>query len=217
MAGFSAFPALIAMAAGLLVIAVTGLLLVKRRRRAMREAEAENVPAAVHRENIPLPAEDADFLQARLDPVRLTLGNDRIVLQFRLTLANTGPGHLVGLRTRLDLTSASSGQEESAAVQQGPDKARADEAVVHSIAPGKEAEVEGSVSLGLEDIHAIAQDDVQLLLPLARLRVVGAGTPVRRFAFVIGHPSAKSGGLLRPIRTDEGPRVVTELAARVIG
>ena len=162
-------------------------------------------------------SEAVDAVTVTLLPKRLSLGLLNATLNYQLELANAGTGHLVGLRISLDLASAGSGMQDGVEALRGPDLKRAEVHALAHLGPGEVGEVAGQVQLPIIEAETLAQDDAVLLLPLVRLRVVGAGTPVRRFAFVIGLPSGREEGLLRPIRLDAGPKIYTDLAARPIG
>ena len=199
--------------AGLFLLAAATWMLRRRAGKGRRSDAAE--PSTIDMANIPLPADEADVVAVRLMPLKLTVGTADVTLDYRLQVINTGTGHLLGLRLALDLHSAGPGDDPRRALL-GPDLGRAVRATIHQIDPRQYEEVSGRTALSLAEARSIASDDARQILPLVRLRIVGAGTPVRRFAFAVGKPSGGQEGLLLPIALDDGPKIHSPLAARQI-
>ena len=210
-------PATIAAAAiAILCAAALALWLWHQHRRA-RARQAPAQPYTVDMADIPLPADEAQVVAVTLVPGRLTIGTDRVTLDYRLHVINTGTGHLLGLRLGLDLHASGTGDEADRQAMMGPDLGRAARHTIARIDPRSHADVAGQVSLDLAQARSLARAGEQHLLPLVRLRIVGAGTPVRRFAFAVGLPPGDQEAAPRPVSLHAGPKILAPLSARQIG
>ena len=208
-----------AIAALLVAILLVAALWFRRRRLAEEVAgDAEQDDEETEPEGIALPVQDnvPETLHIEASAQRLAVGMRNVTLDYRLTLHNRGPGHLVGLRIAVDIAAATAGDRSGSEILNGPDMKLAAFQTIARIDPGECSDVSGQVMMPLDLEGIDPSGKFVLLLPLLRLRVVGAGTPPRRFAFVIGLPPDGPSSKLRPIRLDQGPKIYSALAAKLV-
>jgi len=162
-----------------------------------------------------LDAEVVPALELELLPTRLTLGPTRVLLNWRLDLANTGASHIVAMRIWSDMVSAHSSVPSNEQLG-GPDQ---DDARLHTIAqlaPGTKANLMGEWQFPRDAVRAVDNSPEQLILPLARLRIIGAGIPPLRRAFVIGSPPAPGEEKLRALQLSGDMQIHARLSARAV-
>ena len=200
----------------LLALAVLAFVAIRRRRSTVLEdpdaGHFDGPEMMLHQDNEP------DALALSLVPVQLTIGTDSAKLAYRIEIANRGTAHIVGLRLAADMVSArvSENAEEERHLLMGPDMGRAAVETVSHIDPGTSFSAGHVLNLPLSHIEPIRRDDIPFMLPFVRMRAVGAGTPPRRFSFVVGLAPEEEGGRLMPIRLDQGSQVLRGLSARLV-
>lgn len=157
----------------------------------------------------------AGALALTLQPTQLSIGMVSAILAWNMVIRNTGETHLVALRLWSDMIAAHGSVSEEEQLG-GPASAHAQLVPIARIDPGQQAVLTGEWQLPLDEIIPIAQDDMLMMLPLGRVRIVGAGIAPRRHAFLVGMPPVPGGDRLRPVRLDLGPRTVSGLAAKLL-
>ncbi|RPF72082.1 hypothetical protein [Aurantiacibacter spongiae] len=155
----------------------------------------------------------AGVLDLTLEPERLSVGMVNAICNWRLLLRNAGDTHVVGLRVASDLAAAHAtlGERE----QLGGPGAGARIDTVSLLAPGQEVSLKGEWTLPLSEARVVFVAERATILPLARLRIVGAGIAPQRIAILIGVP-AEEGGRVHPIDLESTRTVFRKLAARRI-
>jgi hypothetical protein len=133
-------------------------------------------------------------------------------LAYRLTVTNHADEPLGALRVAGDIISA------HASLSAHDQLAPADEALatIHqlpALAPGDTQTLSGELRLPIASILPIRSGSARVFVPLARFRIDDGNEVVTRI-FVIGQPSDRPGGALRPFLLDRGPGVDRELAQR---
>ena len=154
-------------------------------------------------------------LSLSLKPTRLSIGPTRVLLNWRLDLTNNGTQHIIALRMWSDMVSAHSSVPSSKQLG-GPDPHEARLHKFAQLAPGEEASVMGEWQMPREAVRPVDNSPDQLILPLARLRFVGAGLPPQRHAFVIGNPPAPGEERLRTLQLSGDLQIHSRLAARAV-
>jgi hypothetical protein len=157
----------------------------------------------------------AGALGLTLFPTRLSIGPTRVVLNWRLELANTGSGHIVSLRVFSDMVSAHSSlpaQEQLG----GPDMEDARLHRLAMLAPGTTQSLAGEWQMPRDAVLPVDNAPDALILPLARFRLIGAGIVPMRKAFVIGNPPAPGEEKLRALHLGGSLQVHIRLAARAV-
>lgn len=161
------------------------------------------------------PATRADTLSLALFPTRLSIGPTRVQLNWRLELGNIGETHIVALSIWSDMVSAHSSVPSEEQLG-GPDMEDARLHKLNLIAPGASAEIAGEWQMPRDAVKPVDNAPDSLILPLARLRLVGAGIVPMRRAFVIGHPPAAGEEKLRALHLGGNLQVHMKLAAREV-
>ena len=199
-----------------LALVVLAILAIRRNRSAVPEdsdaGKFDGPEMLLHQDNEP------DALALSLVPVQLTIGTSSAKLAYRIEIANRGAAHIVGLRLAADMVSArvSENAEEERHLLMGPDMGRAAVETVSRIDPGTSFSTGHVLDLPLSLVEPLRRGNVPFMLPFVRMRAVGAGTPPRRFSFVVGLAPEEEGGRLKPIRLDQGPQVLRGLSARLV-
>ena len=159
-----------------------------------------------------------DALAISLVPERLAIGMRNASLSYRLDIANRGSVHIVGLRLAADMVSAKAGdtEREHRHLLMGPDMGRAEVETIARIDPGESVCLDGTLDLPLSLVEPIKSGETTLLTPFVRMRAVGAGTPPRRFSFVVGFAPEGDDARLEPVALDKSPRVWRGLSARLM-
>lgn len=166
-------------------------------------------------EQVDLPTLGAQIALA-LHPVRLSTSPTRIILNWRLNVTNTGDSHVVGLRIWSDMTSLrKQGSEKPDADLQesGPVMDRARLHKVPILAPGAEVCASGEWQMPRDHMDENDPETTPFMLPMARFRLVGAGIPPTRLAFVIGVPAQGGEDEPQPLLLDDRMQVFPELTA----
>ena len=203
-------------AAIVLALVVLAFLAIRRSRSAVPEdpdaGHFDGPEMLLHQDNEP------DALALSLVPVQLTIGTSSAKLAYRIEIANRGAAHIVGLRLAADMVSArvSENAQEERHLLMGPDMGRAAVETVSRIDPGTSFSAGHVLDLPLDLVEPLRRGNVPFMLPFVRMRAVGAGTPPRRFSFVVGLAPEEEGGRLKPIRLDQGPQVLRGLSARLV-
>lgn len=162
-------------------------------------------------ENPPRPPSN---LELELDPKQLSFTLMKAHVAYRLILRNVGEASIISLRVHADLISAHASNDDDEQLR-GPDMAHTQLQKIARIDPGETAEISGNIELAFAQVQLIHHGEKQLLLPLARFRLIGAGiTPLIR-AFVLGQPSPED-GRIRPFRLDSGTRLYDEIVANAV-
>lgn len=159
----------------------------------------------------PIPSE----LALELDPKAMTFSLIKAGLSYRLRLNNLGQSPIIGLRIHSDLISAHASKADDEQLR-GPDMAHAKLHKVDQINPGQNVEISGDLDILLDDIELIHHGEKKMFLPLARFRLIGAGTRPQKRAFVIGQ-AAPDGTKIRPFRLDSGQSSHKEILSRPLG
>lgn len=154
-------------------------------------------------------------LTLELFPTRLSIGPTRVLLNWRLDLTNTGESYIVALRMWSDMVSAHS-SVPSAEQLGGPDM---DHARLHQIAllePGAHESIVGEWQIPRDAVRPVDNSPDKLILPLARLRCIGAGLAPLRQAFVIGQPPLQGEERLRALQLSGDMQFHSKLSARAV-
>ncbi|KLI64197.1 hypothetical protein [Aurantiacibacter marinus] len=154
-------------------------------------------------------------LALELFPIRVSIGPTRVLLNWRLNLTNGGASHIVALRVWSDMVSAHSSLA-SAEQLGGPDMADARLHKISQLDPGARESVVGEWQLPRHAIMPVGNSPDQMILPLARLRCIGAGIAPIRQAFVIGQPPAAGEERLRALQLSGDMQIHTRLSARAV-
>ncbi len=176
----------------------------------MDEWDEELADIAEEPESAPDAALTLDLL-----PTRLSIGPSRVLLNWRLNLTNSGATHIVALRVWSDLVSAHS-SVPSAEQLGGPDIKDARLQQIAWLKPGEQHSVIGEWQMPRDAVRPVDNSTDQLILPLARLRLVGAGIAPFRQAFVIGQPPAPGEERLRALHLDGNMQIHSRLSARAV-
>jgi len=168
-----------------------------------------------HTEEEALVAADAPALAIDLLPTRLSVGPTRVLLNWRLDLTNGGDSHIVALRIWSDMVSAHSAVPSSEQLG-GPDPDDAGLHTVAQLAPGDTANVMGEWQMPRNAVRAVDNSPDQLILPLARFRIIGAGIAPTRRAFIIGSPPAPGDERLRALQLSGDLQIHARLSARAV-
>jgi HAMP domain-containing protein len=208
-----AYEYLVIALAALLVIGAIFLRQVRARRERQRQELAESAAAA--REDVPdaeppAPADPAT-LEIECLPDRFSLDANAARLSCRFTISNQSEAILLALRVSADMI-APHASRPGAEQLSGPDGDATQVTRIGRLEPAEGTVVAFELQLDRQAIAPLRQGRAELVLPLVRLRVVGAGiAPVIRH-FAVGLPSP--GGKLHPIRMEETSAPHTELASR---
>lgn len=154
-------------------------------------------------------------LMLELFPTRLSIGPTRVLLNWRLDLTNNGAAHIVALRVWSDMVSAHS-SIPSAEQLGSPDM---DHAKLHQIAqldPGAHQSIVGEWQIPRDAVRPVDNSPDKLILPLARLRCIGAGIAPLRQAFVIGQPPFAAEEKLRALLLSSDMQFHSNLSARAV-
>lgn len=173
-----------------------------------REDQPEDVPGGHE-------IRTATALVLELLPIRLSVGPSRALLSWRLNLTNSGDRHIIALRIWSDLVSAHS-SIPSAEQLGGPDM---NDARLHEIArldPGAHESITGEWQLPRDAVRPVDNSRDQLILPLARLRCIGAGIAPLRQAFVIGQPPVAGEERLRALQLSGDMQIQSRLSAKAV-
>lgn len=154
-------------------------------------------------------------LSLALVPTRLSIGPTRVMLNWRLELANVGSSHIVSLRVWSDMVSAH-GSIPSEEQLGGPDLEDARQHRIAVLAPAATQTIAGEWEMPRDALRPVDNAPERLILPLARFRLIGAGITPFRKAFVIGNPPAPGEEKLRPLQLDGNFQMHTRLAARAV-
>lgn len=154
-------------------------------------------------------------LSLALAPARISIGQSKVSLNWRLTMTNTGDAHVVSLRIWSDLVSAHSSIPSDEQLG-GPDMAHAQPQAIPLLAPGEKESLAGEWHLMRDEVRPVDNAPDRLILPLARFRLVGAGMLPFRMAFIIGNPPKPNDNRLRALQLDGGLKIHSRLAARAI-
>lgn len=147
-----------------------------------------------------------------LEPVRMSVSLVNATLHYRLRLTNASAAPLGPISLAFDMIAAhASRSDESQLAQDGSVLELRHE--VPALAPGESAEVQGQLRLALSEIIPIHSGSATLFVPLVRLRAESSGLS-QSCALVIGETPTAPGGLLRPFRLDQGPRIFGEVSQR---
>ena len=157
----------------------------------------------------------AGKLDMELHPLRMTIGSLEATLSWRLLLRNAGQTHLVALRIASDLACAMALQVNGDQLS-GPEMSLARTQRAKRIDPGAEMEIAGENAIPLSGLKPIVKNGRHMILPIMRLRIVGAGIAPLRRAFLVGKPPALHDERLRPVQLEKDGRVLTELSARLV-
>ena len=153
-------------------------------------------------------------LRFALETSDLSLTLVNATLSYRLTLTNICRRSIHDLTIDGDMVSAHSSlpQEQQLA---GPLQELPRLHDVKALLPGQSLILSGKLRLPISAIHPIRRDQAVLFVPLARLRMNGAGMDeVVLETTLIGQRPAGTGAGLRPFRLDLGPRIYTDLGQR---
>lgn len=162
------------------------------------------------------PSSDSDEqLEIVLEPRKLSIGLVNATLSYRLMLTNRREAPMVALRITSDILSAHASRPTEEYLR-GPDIYRAMVQKVPRLDPEESASLPGELVLPLGEVQPLAQGESYAMLPLVRLRVVGAGTPPVIRTALVGRPPEEEGGRLKLFPLDAGPKVYTDIAARVL-
>ncbi|MDE1466923.1 hypothetical protein [Aurantiacibacter sp. D1-12] len=173
-----------------------------------------DVPEALEEDAETAPASP---LELKLTPTRLTLSAKTVIINWRLELRNASETHIVALRIWSDMTSAAC----AAIHHDEAGKPDMDRAKLHRedfLAPGVHAEYSGEWQMPREEAIPVKQGPVRnfsepRVLPVARIRLIGAGIEPTFVNFAVGSPGEEEGALPRPLLFDDQMQIFSELAA----
>ncbi|WP_340587061.1 hypothetical protein [Erythrobacter alti] len=154
-------------------------------------------------------------LELDLHPTRLSVGPTRVLLNWRLDLANTSGSHIIALRVWSDMVSAHSSVPSEEQLG-GPDMEEARLNTIAQLEPGTKANLMGEWQISRNAVRAVENSRDSLILPLARFRLVGAGITPQRRAFVIGSPPAPGEKRLRALQLTGEIQILARLSAREV-
>lgn len=154
-------------------------------------------------------------LELTVEPHKLSIGLVNATLSFRLTLANRGKAPMVALRIASDMLSAHASRPGADHLR-GPDMDRAVLQKVPRLDPGHRVSLSAELVLPLGEVQPVTHGAGYAILPLVRLRVVGAGTPPVICTALLGQPPDQENGRLKLFPLKSGPRVYTEISARML-
>ena len=161
-------------------------------------------------------AETRGMLSLVFSPTRLVISPSRAVLNWRMRLANNGDAHIVALRIWSELASAHR-SEPGRDQLRGPDMQTARLHTADIVAPGDGVDLSGEWQIERGAMRAIGTPAEPLLLPLVRLRMIGAGMLPDIRTLAVGMHPAGEGDRVRPIPLKGDMQVHSRLAAQPIG
>lgn len=164
--------------------------------------------------NVPSRRRDSS-LELSVEPRKLSIGLVNATLSCHLTLANRGKAPMVALRIASDMLSASSSRP-SADHLRGPEMGRAMLQKMPRLDPGETISLSAELVLPLGEVQPVMHGAGYAILPLVRLRVVGAGTPPVIRSALVGRPPDEEGGRLKLFPLESGPKVYTDISARML-
>ena len=154
-------------------------------------------------------------LALELDAHRLSVGPTEVRLQWRLDLRNDSADHILALRVWSDMTTArryvEDGQLSFRFAEDGFQLDR-----IAKLAPGETASASGEWRMPVGSFPPEPGTQTVLIRPAARFRIIGAGLPPARAAFLIGQPTADAAGRMKPIRLDAGPAIYRDCVSRPV-
>ncbi|MEO6716194.1 MAG: hypothetical protein ABIM50_02965 [Novosphingobium sp.] len=184
-------------------------------------AEPENaVPALDDDSNArptALPAAPGELLTLELSARRLSATLMNTVLNYELTVSNTGPDAVNAIVIGGDMIAAHASLPSRAQLELGGNSI----APLHTIAalePGESLVLKGEFKLPLTAITPIRNGNAALFIPLARFRLEAMGKFGLPFSisrtFVVGEDQDRPGAALKPFRLDLGPRLYSHIGQR---
>ena len=183
-------------------------------------AEPEQAGAAPHS----APPPPLSGLAAKADPLALELSARRLsatlmntVLNYELTVRNTGPDAINSIIIGGDMIGAHASLPSRSQLELSGNSI----APLHTIAalaPGESILLKGEFKLALTAITPIRNGTAALFIPLARFRVEALGKSsvplVISRTFVVGEDQDRPGAALKPFRLDLGPRLYSQIGQR---
>jgi|GEM_PF-2993717 len=154
-------------------------------------------------------------LMLELSPTRLSIGPTRMLLNWRLDVTNGGASHIIALRIWSDMVSAHSSVPSREQLG-GPDMADARLHKVAQMTPGAQDSIAGEWQMPRNAVKLVDNSPDQLILPLARLRCIGAGIAPTKKAFVIGLPPAPGEEILRAIQLNGDMQIHSRVSAKAV-
>ena len=183
-------------------------------------AEPEPVePAPVAATQLPfdMPAPLADPLVLELSARRLSATLMNTVLNYELTVSNTGPDPIRSIIIGGDMIGAHASLPSRAQLELSGNAITP----LHTIAvlaPGESVVLKGEFKLPLTAITPIRNGNAALFIPLTRFRLEAFGKSALPFAvsrtFVVGEDQDRPGAALKPFRLDLGPRLYSQIGQR---
>ena len=163
-------------------------------------------------------------LAAKADPLTLELSARRLsatlmntVLNYELTVRNTGPDAINSIIIGGDMIGAHASLPSRSQLELSGNSI----APLHTIAalaPGESILLKGEFKLALTAITPIRNGNAALFIPLARFRVEAlskSSVPlVVSRTFVVGEDQDRPGAALKPFRLDLGPRLYSQIGQR---
>lgn len=151
-------------------------------------------------------------LELTLEPVRMSVSLVNATLHYRVQLTNKSGAPLGPIALAVDMIAAHASRSDASLLAlDGTGLELRHE--VPTLAPGEITEVSGQLRLPLAEVTPIRSGTATLFVPLVRLRVEAAELVLTR-ALVIGETPTAPGGLLRPFRLDQGPRIFGAVSQR---
>lgn len=164
----------------------------------------------------PAPQGEPGTLSIAVEARQMTISLGAATLAYRITLTNTGPAVLGGVAIAGDMVSAhaSLALEDQLATTEST---LVPQHRIERIRPGESVQVTGELRLPFQAMRTIRRGNVNMLVPLARLRVEtaegGSGALIR--TALVGQRAAEPGGRLQPFRLDLGPRIYREVTQKI--
>lgn len=198
--------------AGILALGLVGGVLFLRGRR--RRTEIAEAVVEAQRETAPPPRPDPvprPWLELDLQAHRASFTDAEAVVQFVLTVRNTGKSPASNLRIDVKMINAGAEQDKEIGSFFKTAGRKTTKLNLPSIDPGAEGEIRGEVAMPREEMRALALDGRLLFIPVVAVNILydwGNGrTGQTSKSYLIGREAEQPSEKMGPFRVDQGPRV----------
>lgn len=184
----------------------------------MAEPEpVEPVPVPAQHTPSAMPAAAAEPLALELSARRMSATLMNTLLNYELTVSNTGPDAIRSIIIGGDMIGAHASLPSRSQLELSGSNLTP----LHTIAllaPGESVVLKGEFRLPLTAITPIRNGNAALFIPLTRFRLEAIGKSALPFAvsrtFVVGEDQDRPGAALKPFRLDLGPRLYSQIGQR---